>query len=158
MCWLSKKTHGWWKIFAKCHNGYSPLLRVIGALMLRFCWYELRHTPTAKSGANVAWRVWIRKAKPNTAKGLFNNLAIIFIGKLAQVKRKRASRRATPPNKKPKLQRFIYHEQKKWSKKLSENVRIHHRQVQASTTHIFHVQYFPQPTNWSLYEPLPHCA
>ncbi len=36
------------------------------------------------SGANVAWRVWISKAKPYTAKSLSNNqnnnLAMIFVG------------------------------------------------------------------------------
>ncbi len=73
MCWLSKKTFGWWKIFAKGYSDYSPSLRGTGVLMLGFCWYELRHTLTAMSGAVVAWRVWIRKAKPYTAKGLSNN-------------------------------------------------------------------------------------
>ncbi len=113
MCWLSKKTHGWWKIFDKGHSGYSPLLRGVGAPMLGFCWYEFRHTLTAKSGANVAWR---RKTKSFTAKGLSNsqkdNLAMIFVGKLAQVKRKRVSERANLPYQKNKLQRSMYHEYK----------------------------------------------
>ncbi len=116
MCWLSKKTHDWWKIFSKGHSGYSPLRRGIGSLMLGFCWYGLRHTLTAMSGANVAWRVWIRKAKPYTAKGLSNNqkdnLAMIFVGKHAQVKRKRSSWRGNPPHQKTKLQRSIYLEHK----------------------------------------------
>ncbi len=57
-----------------------------------------------------------------------DNLAMIIGRKHAQVKRKRASWRANPPHQKTKLQRSIYHEHK-MKQKLSENVRIHHRQV-----------------------------
>ncbi len=122
MCWLSKRTQGWWKRFAKGHSGYSALLQGIGALMLGFCWYELRHTLTAMLGDNVAWRVWIRKSKPCTVKGLSNN-------KRRQSCNDFCRKRGTVDVLTLLIKKQIYITNIIWSKKLSENVRIHHRQA-----------------------------